>query len=114
MGYRPHRLGVQPLLVVDKSDIFPSGLTVPSDSAYDEETFHATHFKQGGSLWPFICSCSCSWPASSSHWRCCGVFAGSLFSLPTHKQGADTPRCTVFSGPAPRLIVPSVASARQA
>jgi hypothetical protein len=41
----PRRL-VQPLLVVDNSDIFPSGLTVPSDSAYDEETFHATHFKQ--------------------------------------------------------------------
>jgi hypothetical protein len=37
---------VQPLLVVDNSDIFPSGLTVPSDSPYDEETFHATHFKQ--------------------------------------------------------------------
>jgi hypothetical protein len=44
---------------------------------------------------------------------CFGVLAGSLFSFPTHKQGADTPRCIVFSGPAPRLIVPSVTSPRQ-
>ena len=58
-------------------------------------------------------SCSCSWSASSSHRRCFGVCAGSLFSLPAHQQGADTPRCTVFSGPAPRLSVPSVASPPQ-
>ena len=37
---------VQPSLVVDNSEIFPPGLIVPYDSAYDEETFHATHFKQ--------------------------------------------------------------------
>ena len=47
------------------------------------------------------------------HRRCFGVCAGSLFSLPAHQQGADTPRCTVFSGPAPRLSVPSVASPPQ-
>jgi len=104
---------VLPHTVVDNSAISPTGLTVPSDSAYDEETFHATHFKQRGSLWPFICSCSCSWSASSL-WCCFGVFAGSIFRLPPHKQGADARRCTVCSSPAPRLIVPSVVSPCQA
>ena len=101
-------LQVQPLLVVDNSDISPSCLTVPSDSPYDEETVHATHFKQRGSLWPFICSCS--WSASSSLWRCFGVFAGSIFSLPIHKERPSTLQLNFSSSHAPHLTVPPVAS----
>ena len=37
-----------------------------------------------------------------------------IFSLPTHKQELCAPRSNVFSSHAPRLIVPSVASAPQA
>jgi hypothetical protein len=44
------------------------------------------HFKQRGSLWPFMCSCSCSWSASSSLWRGSGVLTGSIFGLPPHEE----------------------------
>jgi len=82
---------VQCFSVVDNSDITPSGLTVHSDSLYDKETVHATHFKQRGSLWPFMSSYSCSCSSSSSHWRCFGVFLGSIFSLPTQEEGPCAP-----------------------
>jgi len=86
--------GVLPLSMVENSAFSPTGLTVSSDSAYDAETFHATHIKQRGSLWPFICSCSCSWSVSSL-WRYFGVFAGSLFSLPIYEERPSVARSTV-------------------
>ena len=96
--------------MVDNSDISPSGLTVLSDAPYDEETVYATHFKQRGSLWPFKCSCSCSWSASSSLWRGFGVFAGSIFSLPTQVEGPYTLQFNVSSSHAPHVTAPPAAS----
>jgi hypothetical protein len=52
--------------VVDNSDFSPFRLTVPSSSPYDKETIRATYFKQRGSLWAFISSCSCSFSATFS------------------------------------------------
>jgi hypothetical protein len=60
MSDRSTALQVLPHSVVDNSDCSPTRLTVLSNSSYDEETFHATHFKQRGFLWPFMSSCSCS------------------------------------------------------
>src|SRR5262249_25435548 len=36
---------VQPHSVVDKSDFCPSGLTVPSDTPYDQEALSVSYFK---------------------------------------------------------------------
>src|SRR5436853_3589326 len=71
---------------------------------------HAASFKQRGSLWPFKCTCSCSCASSSSRWRCCGVVAGSLSSLPALKHELCAPRCTVCSSHALQTIAPPVDS----
>jgi hypothetical protein len=107
-------LGVLPLAVVDNSVFSPISLTVHTDPPYYQEALSFSHFRQRGSLWLFMCIRSYSCSSSSSRWCCFGVFTGIIFSLPTYKQAADAPRCTVCSSHAPRLIVPSVASAPQA
>jgi hypothetical protein len=94
-------LGVQRFSVVDKLDFSPSRLTVHSDSPYDKETVHATPFKQRGSLWRFMCSCSCSWSASDSLRECFGVFAGSIYSLPAQKQEQTHSGTTSSQAPHP-------------
>ena len=87
---------VQRFTVVDKSDSSPSPLTVHSDPPYSKEALSVFYFKRRGSLCPFMCMCSCSWSAFSSFWRYWGVFAGSIFGLPPHKEepsAAGSPVC---------------------
>ena len=60
-------------------------------------TLPSPHFKQRGSLWPFMCSCSCSFSFSSSFWCCFCVFIGPFFSFPTSKQELCVPWCNVCS-----------------
>jgi hypothetical protein len=88
---------VQPLSVVDKSDISPTRLTALSTRLIlaSQGTHHASHFKQRGFVWSFTCSWSCLWSVSSSLWRCCGVLTGSLFGLPPHQEAPSAPRSTV-------------------
>jgi hypothetical protein len=56
------------------------------------------HFKQRGSFWPFICSCSCSCPSSCSPWHGFVTFMCSIMAFPTQERG--TPWSTV-SGTTP-------------
>src|SRR6266436_4351605 len=56
-----------------------------------------------------MCTCSCSWSASSL-WRGSGGLTGSIFSLPPHEEGPSAPRSTVSSNPAPQTIAPPVVS----
>jgi NYN domain len=86
---------VLPLTTVDNSDLSPFRLTASADSPYDMETIAATHFKQRGFLWPSMCLCSCWWSASSSVWRCCGVWIGSLFGLPPQEKRPSAARFIV-------------------
>src|SRR5260221_4274849 len=90
-------LGVLPLSVVDNSDFCPSCLTALSARLIlvSQGTLPSPHFKQRGFVWPFICSCSCSWSVPSSLWRGSGVFAGSLFSPPIFEEGPSAARSTV-------------------
>ena len=57
-----------------------------------------------------MCTCSCSWSASSSLWQGSGVLTGSMFGLPPHEEGSSKPRSTVCSSPAPQTIARPVVS----
>jgi hypothetical protein len=89
-------LGVQRFMVVDNSDFSANRLTARETRLIlaFQGVLMLPHFKQRGFVWRFMCSCSCSWPAFSSLWRCFGVFAGFLFSLPTHEEGPSAPCST--------------------
>jgi hypothetical protein len=66
------------------------------------------HFKQRGSFWPFICSCSCSCPSSCSPWHGFVTFMCSIMTFPTQERG--TPWSTVSgTAPYPHAIVQPVA-----
>jgi hypothetical protein len=95
---------VLPLSVVDYSVFSPVSLTVPSDLPSYQEALSFSHFRQRGFLWLFMCTRSYSCSSSSPPWCCFGVFAGTIFHLPTHKQAADAPSCTVCSSHVPRWI----------
>ena len=100
---------VQPLLVVDNSDVAPSPLTSHCDAPYDKQTILATPFKQRGFVCLFMCSCSCLRLASYSFWRCCGGLTGSRFGLPL-LAGPSAARFTVSSSPVAQMIALPVVS----
>jgi len=102
---------VQPLSVVDNSDCSPNGLTVRETRRIlaFQGTLPSSYFQQRGFVWPFMSSCSCSRSASFL-WRFFGVFAGPIFSLPTHQQGGNASLCTVCSSHTPHLTAPPVVS----
>jgi uncharacterized protein with GYD domain len=81
----------------------------PYPSLY-KRAFPSPHFKQRGSLRPFMCSCSCSWSASCSLWRCFGVIAGSIFSLPIQEVRPLAPQPNASSSHAPRWTAPVLAT----
>src|SRR6266566_1886189 len=56
-------------------------------------------------------SCSCSQSAFSFLWRCFGVLAGSLFTLPTQQLHPGAAQSRVCSSHAPRLTALPVVSA---
>jgi hypothetical protein len=72
--------------------------------------FPSLHFNQRGSLWTYMCSCSCWWPVPSSRWRSSGVWTSSLFGLLPQKVRPNALRTTVGSSPAPLTITPPVDS----
>jgi len=103
---------VLPLSVVDNSDFCPSCLTALSTRLMlaSQGALPSPHFKQRGFVCPFMCSCSCSWSAYSSVWRCFGVLAGSLFGLPPQKERPFTQEPNVCSSRAVQTIAPHVVS----
>jgi hypothetical protein len=99
------------LTIVDNSVFSPKRLTLLIDPAYSTlRIVRAASFKPRGSLWPFMCSCSCSWSASSSLWRCFVVCAGFIFSLPTQEAGPCPQEPNVSLSHAPQMTAPPVAS----
>jgi hypothetical protein len=105
---------VLPLTVVDNSTFSPNRLTVHSNTHYDREALSFSHFKRRGL---YDLSCLPVLARGLPHPLTGGALAPLLAissAFPRDQQETDTPRCTVFSVPAPHLIVPSVASLRQA
>jgi hypothetical protein len=111
---RQNELWVQvlPHSVVDNSDFSPTRLTAWETRLMlaSQGVLSSPHFKQRGSLWSFMCTCSCLWSVSSSLWHCFGVLTGSLFGLPPHEEGLSAPRSTVCSSLAAQTIAPPVVS----
>src|SRR5260370_42051529 len=69
---------------VDNSVFSPNSLTLPIVPAYpSKEAIRSPHFKQGGSFWSFMCSCSSSYFA----WRGNPTMTGSIRTLPPQDTG---------------------------
>ena len=49
-------------------------------------------------------SCSCSWSAPFSLWRCFGVSTGSISDPPPHEEEPSAAHSTVCSSPLPRRL----------